>query len=60
VLGYVTYSSSLFYHRPFVALLFVKESHRRRGLEESGFHRMGAIRGLDQPDSVEVFFVHRA
>lgn len=32
VLGFVTYSSSLFYNRPFISLLAVREGHRRRGV----------------------------
>lgn len=32
VLGFVTYSSNLFYNRPFISLLVVRERHRRRGI----------------------------
>jgi ribosomal protein S18 acetylase RimI-like enzyme len=32
VLGFVTYSSSLFYNRPFISFLLVREGHRRRGV----------------------------
>jgi ribosomal protein S18 acetylase RimI-like enzyme len=32
VLGFVTYSSNLFYNRPFISFLVVREGHRRRGI----------------------------
>jgi ribosomal protein S18 acetylase RimI-like enzyme len=32
VVAYITYSSNLFYNRPFISLLCVKPSHRRRGI----------------------------
>lgn len=48
VVGYVSYSSSVFYHRPFVALLFVKESHRRRGIGRQLIERVLAVyEGVD-------------
>lgn len=48
VVGYVSFSSSLFYHRPFVALLFVRESHRRRGIGRQLIERVLAhYEGVD-------------
>lgn len=32
VLGFITYSSNLFYNRPFISFLLVREGHRRRGI----------------------------
>jgi len=29
VAGYISYSSNLFYNRPYIAFLFVTESHRQ-------------------------------
>jgi len=32
VVGFITYSSNLFYNRPFISFLLVREGHRRRGI----------------------------
>jgi ribosomal protein S18 acetylase RimI-like enzyme len=88
VVAYVSYSSNLFYNRPFIALLCVKPPHRRQGIakklvkqvlasyagldvwtstedwnnaaislfESLGFKKMGAIKGLNKDESVEVYF----
>jgi GNAT superfamily N-acetyltransferase len=32
LLGYITFSSALFYNRPFISLLFVREPSRHRGV----------------------------
>ena len=88
VLGFVTYSANLFYNRPFISVLCVREEHRRRGIatalvqrvldlydgldvwtsteqwneqairlfQKLGFSHKGRIEGLDDDQSVELFF----
>jgi ribosomal protein S18 acetylase RimI-like enzyme len=56
VVGYVAYSSNLFYNRPFVALLCVRESHRRRGIGRRLVRRvLDAYEGLDVWVSTEAW-----
>ena len=48
LLGFVTYSSSLFYNRPFIGFLLVREGHRRRGVAAALVRRVLEIYdGLD-------------
>ncbi|HET6251315.1 MAG TPA: GNAT family N-acetyltransferase [Tepidisphaeraceae bacterium] len=48
VAGYIAYSSNLFYNRPYIAQLCVKESHRRKGIARQLVQRVLAIyEGLD-------------
>ena len=90
--GFVTYSSNLFYNRPFISLLCVREEYRRRGMAAAlaervldiydgldvwtstelgnepairlfhklGFSQKGRIEGLDDDQSVELFFCREA
>jgi ribosomal protein S18 acetylase RimI-like enzyme len=54
VLGFVTYSSNLFYNRPFIGLLCVRESARRRGAASALVGRVLTIyEGLDVWASTE-------
>ena len=55
VLGFVTYSSNLFYHRPFISLLVVREAHWRRGIAAALVRRVLDIYdGLDVRTSTEL------
>jgi ribosomal protein S18 acetylase RimI-like enzyme len=48
VVGYVSYSSNLFYNRPCISLLCVRESHRRRGVARGLVQQvLAAYDGLD-------------
>jgi ribosomal protein S18 acetylase RimI-like enzyme len=48
LVGYVAYSSNLFYNRPCIAQLCVKESHRRRGIARELVKRVLLVyEGLD-------------
>jgi ribosomal protein S18 acetylase RimI-like enzyme len=54
VLGFVTYSPNLFYNRPFIGLLCVREGHRRRGAAAALVRRVLEIYdGLDVWASTE-------
>jgi ribosomal protein S18 acetylase RimI-like enzyme len=54
VVGYVAYSSNLFYNRPFVALLCVRDGHRRRGVAAALVRRvLDLYEGLDVWASTE-------
>lgn len=50
VLGFVTYSSNLFYNRPFISFLLVREGHRRRGIAAALVGRV-----LDIYDGLDVW-----
>jgi ribosomal protein S18 acetylase RimI-like enzyme len=50
VLGFVTYSSNLFYNRPFISFLLVREEHRRRGIAAALVGRV-----LDIYDGLDVW-----
>lgn len=48
VVAYITYSSNLFYNRPFISLLCVKPSHRRQGIgRQLVKHVLAAYTGLE-------------
>lgn len=54
VLGLVTCSASLFYNRPYISLLCVREGHRRRGIATALVERvLEAFDGLDVWTSTE-------
>lgn len=54
VVGFVTYSSNLFYNRPLIGLLCVREGHRRRGIAAALVDRvLGIYDGLDVWTSTE-------
>ena len=54
VLGYITYSSDMFYNRPFISLLCVKESARRKGVGRALMQCVTALyAGLDVWTSTE-------
>jgi ribosomal protein S18 acetylase RimI-like enzyme len=48
VVGYISYSSNLFYNRPYISLVCVKENHRRRGIGRRLMQRvLDLYEGLD-------------
>lgn len=48
VVAYISYSSNLFYNRPFIGLLCVRASHRRRGIGRQLVNQvLRAYDGLD-------------
>lgn len=50
VLGFVTYSANLFFNRPFIGFLCVREGHRRRGIAAALVRRV-----LDLYDGLDVW-----
>ena len=50
ILGYITFSSSLFYNRPFISLLFVREAFRRQSIGTALIRRV-----LDLYEGLEVW-----
>lgn len=54
IAGYIAYSSNLFYNRPFIALLCVKESKRRKGIGRGLVQRVLSVyEGIDVWASTE-------
>jgi ribosomal protein S18 acetylase RimI-like enzyme len=50
VLGFVTFSADLFFNRPFIGFLAVREGHRRRGVASALVRRV-----LDLYDGLDVW-----
>lgn len=54
VLGFTTYTANLFYNRPFISLLCVREEHRRCGIASALVkYVLGIYEGLDVWTSTE-------
>lgn len=48
VVGYISFSSNLFYNRPYISIVCVKQTHRRRGIARHLMQRMlDLYEGLD-------------